>query len=127
MTPLSVAHTELRLFVEQVERAHRLLIAGDRVHLAAQEPSHAQGWDEHRTAATGLLWETLDRVEHGLGLRLMQALYPVFVVGEVEVTELPGPGPQAHDEWWAARLGGCVNVNGAAIGNPMACGDSGHA
>lgn len=82
MTPLSIAHTELHLFVQQVEEmqhAQRLL---DRQHCATGLPVDASRWEDHRAAATGALWDTLDRVEPGLGLRLMRALYDHFEPGD---------------------------------------------
>lgn len=78
MTPLSVAHTELRLFVTHIEREHASVARAQALRYAVGDLPYPEAWENHRTAALGQLWETLDRVEHGLGLRLMKALFAVF-------------------------------------------------
>lgn len=67
MTPLTEAHTEMRLFVEVVERRAATLkgVRGD-----------AGRWEDHRTEMLGDLWKALDGIEHKLGLRLVVALHP---------------------------------------------------
>ena len=82
MTPLSVAHTELRLFVLFMEREHKALALAEQVRRAAGAPPSFDGWEDLRTVALGQLWELLDRVEPELGLRLMKALFPTFVTGD---------------------------------------------
>lgn len=78
MTPLSVAHTELRLFVKHIEREHASVARAQALRFAAGDLPYPEAWENHRTAALGELWETLERVECGLGLRLMKALFAVF-------------------------------------------------
>ena len=98
MTPLSLAHTELRLFVQQAEAAHRALALADQMRAAAQWPASLDGWEDLRIVSIASLWDTLDRIEPGLGLRLMQALFPVFVAGD-EPAAAPPPLPALDPNW----------------------------
>lgn len=112
MTPLSVAHTELRLFVEQVEAMHRALERAAELRRAAGAPPSFDGWEDLRTAAIAQLWETLERVETKLGLRLMKALYPVF-----ETEEQPAL-PKIFEQAWPVPPGGATE--NATTGDPQA-------
>ena len=67
MTPFSPAHTELALLVAKLE---------DQARQLEHEQAGWMRWSDHRTNAVGQLWETFDRIEPGLGLRLVHALYP---------------------------------------------------
>ena len=67
MTPLSQAHTEVKLLVETLQKQSAELLA------ARAGPMQ---WDDHRTNAIGEIWRTLDRIEPGLGLELVYAMYP---------------------------------------------------
>jgi hypothetical protein len=82
MTPLSVAHTEMRLFVAQTEQARATLDAAIKLRFFTGEPASIDCWEDHRTAALAGLWQALDTIEHNLGLRLMKALFPAFVSGD---------------------------------------------
>lgn len=116
MTPLSVAHTELRLYVAQVESAHRALERAIALRQAAGEPAPFDAWEDLRTAALAQLWETLDRIEPGLGLRLMKALYAVFEPGDEEpLPPLPLPLPQVFDDAWPVPFGGTADNAGAGF------------
>lgn len=67
MTLLSTAHIELRLFIERIE--------AEAAHLRARSAAPAH-WQDHGTNCIGTLVETLQRIEPGLGLRLLSALLP---------------------------------------------------
>lgn len=81
MTPLNQARTELRLAVLQAEgRAH-----GWAELPTAQECGYdvyAARAEDHRVAVLGDVADALDRIDPGLGSRLMQALYPELALGE---------------------------------------------
>lgn len=63
MTPLSEAATELRLVVQRAE---------DRADRKAPELCH----EDLRTETLGDLMDAMDRIDMGLGTRLMLVLYP---------------------------------------------------
>lgn len=99
MTPLSVAHTELRLYVQQTEAAHHALEAAQDLRHAAGQPAAIDAWEGLRTAAIAQLWEMLERVEPTLGLRLMKALYPVFTTDEELAL------PRVYEQQWPVPYG----------------------
>lgn len=78
MTPLSRAILELRLAVTKAEQRALSLerrVAGleRTVHPSAYHPDDLH---DHRLAVTGDLADAIDRIEAGLGMRLMQAMHP---------------------------------------------------
>lgn len=115
MTPLSIAHTELRLFVAQVESAHDALVRANALLRATGEGPSLDGWEDLRTAAIAQLWDALDRIEPGLGLRLMKALHAVFETGdEAPLPPLP-PLPQVFEDAWPVPFGGATDNAGTGL------------
>lgn len=67
MHPFSQAHTEIELFVG------RLKLSAKRL----EEPGPAESaWEEHFIDALVDLWSTFDRIQTGLGLAFICALFP---------------------------------------------------
>lgn len=66
MQPYTDAVLELRILVKNAEAAALPLPA---------DATHGQ-MEDHRTAVSGELFEALDRIDRGLGTRLMLAMYP---------------------------------------------------
>lgn len=97
MTPLTKAHTELRLAVACAERRANALLAAlppEEAGLGQIDPDRLA---DHRTEVAGDLAHALDLVEPGLGARWMQALYVELDLGH-------------SDEWDALVSGGLLGL-----------------
>lgn len=73
----SEAHAEIELWVQHIESIAE--------SLRATPGTGAEQWEDHRTEAMADLWDTLDRIEPGLGRRAQQAFHPSPVLA----TEAP--------------------------------------
>jgi hypothetical protein len=73
MKPYTEAAAELRLLVQRTEE--RLASAAREPARLAPDSAHHQA-EDLRTEAIGELFDTLDRIDCGLGTRLMLAMYP---------------------------------------------------
>jgi hypothetical protein len=73
MTPFTDPVLELRLVAHKAEAAMAAVLAGSATHLDLED---------HRTAVLGELLDAVDRIDPGLGNRLLHALYPVLRTAE---------------------------------------------
>lgn len=69
MNLMSVTQTELQIAVLDITHRSRLLAA-------RPVPPTYDDWCDHRTESIAHLLDAIDRIEPGLGTRLMFALYP---------------------------------------------------
>lgn len=67
MSPFTDPALELRLVAQKAERAAQAVSLGQASHLDLED---------HRTAVLGDLLDAVDRIEPGLGSRLLHAMYP---------------------------------------------------
>lgn len=95
MTPLTKAHTELRLAVQQAEQRADAFLEHTPAEEAATGKLDEARLSDHRVAVAGDLAHALDLVEPGLGARFMQALYVELDLGH-------------SDEWDALVAGGAL-------------------
>lgn len=67
MMPFDAAVMELRLATQKAETAASAA--------SIAQASHAD-MEDHRAAVLGDLLDAIDRIDHGLGSRLLRAMYP---------------------------------------------------
>jgi len=102
MTPLTQAHTELRLAVQRAEQRADTFLEHTPADEAATGKLDAGRLNDHRVDVAGDLAHALDMVEPGLGARFMQALYVELDLGH-------------SDEWDALVAGGMLGLRNGQL------------
>lgn len=109
MTPLTQAHTELRLAVQRAEQRADAFLEQTPAEEAATGKLDPGRLNDHRVDVAGDVAHALDLVEPGLGARYMQALYVELELGH-------------SDEWDALVAGGALGLRGNTPAQPTAPG-----